>query len=675
MAQPSNRHLGPRRLRLSRFQFYGMVICVLLILCIQTTRLIRLLPPVAHDGEHAVDAVESMDASSAVSAIVEAYRDVARDNVEGQITTWNNIVGLASDQYYVDAAGRVPIRSSARSLAKESPQTKATVDDDIIWDHESDIPTYFQGLMSRCSVSNFTYHGCFGYLHSLAADPRCTTSLDSRYTCNGGERREASRSAGDVIRNHLTNDTVNVIVIGAGPVGLLLANALSHPGGVRPPGAQGGVRTRVLVFENRVVKSGLEGRKRPYTRDWPTELRNRYFTAGGAVDPRIRRFFQLIFEGNFVLFPVYIIETLLLLSCRDRSVRFVYGDYGDYADALTGVRNAIVFDATGHRLDLVGRQDGDDPYDENRGAPHRPVPMAAMNTANMSRSRKTNSQWYQEDADGNAKFTEFIVGRNATVLVAKRESAAGLVKYPINRANGHPFQIHYLKMYRLWSGVDDQAFRWYSQGGNTQAWNESFNTEENLVCRDACNMTACDIRKLKWNRISMMCSVARWYDWGRMMDRPRKDIMAALRQISLEDALFSTSVSFLSLLPGQANAFADLYKGKRGVEMPLTDINIEALLADPVFQTNSINKWLRLVSKSAANDQRDPIFALVAYRPFIYPDPVIPPVSLSPTLARLGAPVLRIGDSLFTGDPNSANGLSHHVKSISQFSRSLCCAE
>ncbi|EJK73342.1 hypothetical protein THAOC_05039 [Thalassiosira oceanica] len=482
-----------------------------------------LLPPVAHDGEHAVDAVESMDASSAVSAIVEAYRDVARDNVEGQITTWNNIVGLASDQYYVDAAGRVPIRSSARSLAKESPQTKATVDDDIIWDHESDIPTYFQGLMSRCSVSNFTYHGCFGYLHSLAADPRCTTSLDSRYTCNGGERREASRSAGDVIRNHLTNDTVNVIVIGAGPVGLLLANALSHPGGVRPPGAQGGVRTRVLVFENRVVKSGLEGRKRPYTRDWPTELRNRYFTAGGAVDPRIRRFFQLIFEGNFVLFPVYIIETLLLLSCRDRSVRFVYGDYGDYADALTGVRNAIVFDAT--------------------WAPAGPGRPAGW-------SRK--------------KFTEFIVGRNASVLVVKRESAAGLVKYPINRANGHPFQIHYLKMYRLWSGVDDEAFRrvWDSQGGNTQVWNESFNTEENLLCRDACNVTACDVRK--WNSISMMCSVARWYDWGRMMDRPRKDIMAALRQISLEDALFSTSVSFLSLLPGQANAFADLYEGPTG---------------------------------------------------------------------------------------------------------------
>ncbi|EJK59743.1 hypothetical protein THAOC_19996, partial [Thalassiosira oceanica] len=625
--------------------------------------LIRLLPsPEAHGGEHVVDAVESMDASSAVSAIVEAYRDVARDNVEGQITTWNNIVGLASDQYYVDAAGRVPIRSSARSLAKESPQTKATDDDDIIWDHESDIPTYFQGLMSRCSVSNFTYHGCFGYLHSLAADPRCTTSLDSRYTCNGGERREASRSAGDVIRNHLTNDTVNVIVIGAGPVGLLLANALSHPGGVRPPGAHGRVRTRVLVFENRVVKSGLEGRKWPYTRDWPTELRNRYFTAGGAVDPRIRRFFRLIFEGNFVLFPVYIIETLLLLSCRDRSVRFVYGDYGDYADALTGVRNAIVFDATGHRLDLVGRQDGDDPYDENRGAPNRPAPTAAMNTTNMSRSRK--------------KFTEFIVGRNASVLVVKRESAAGLVKYPINRANGHPFQIHYLKMYRLWSGVDDEAFRrvWEFQGGNTQVWNESFNTEENLLCRDACNVTACDVRK--WNSISMMCSVVQWNDWGRMnrVDRPRKDIMAALRQISLEDALFSTSVSFLSLLPGQANAFADLHEGKRGVEMPLTDINIEAMVADPVFQTNSIEKWLRLVSKNA-NDQREPIFALVAYRPFIYPDPVIPPVSLSPTLARLGAPVLRIGDSLFTGDPNSANGLSHHVKSISQFSRSLCCAE
>ena len=104
--------------------------------------------------------------------------------------------------------------------------------------------------------------------------------------------------------------------------------------------------------------------------------------------------------------------------------------------------------------------------------------------------------------------------------------------------------------------------------------------------------------------------------------------------------------------------------------MPLRDINLEALLADPVFQTNSIDKWLRLVRENAS-DQRAPMFALVAYRPFIYPDPVIPPVSLSPTLARLGAPVLRIGDSLFTGDPNSANGLSRHVRLVSHFSRSL----
>ena len=650
--------------RRSRSKWRGVIVVIgiiscLLILC--QYRLISLLhrspPPLAYDD----DAEGSTDdASPAVSAIVEAYREAVKHYVKKQIITWNNIVGLASDKYTVrrrtDDVDDVPaVRSGARSLAKESPQTTAT-HNDIIWDHESDIATYFQELMSRCSVSNFTYLGCFGYLHSLAADPRCTTSLDSRYTCDGGEVREASRSAEDVIRDHLTDDadTVNIIVIGAGPVGLLLANALSNPGGVRPPGG-GRVRTRVLVFENRVVKSGQEGRKRPYTRDWPTELHTPYFDAGGGADPRISSFFRLIFEEDYATVPIYAIETLLLLSNRDRGVRFIYGDYGDYADALAGVRKAIVFDATGHRLDLVGR-DGDDPYDEGREAPHHAAPMDAADTINLSIENK--------------KFREFVVGRNATVLVAEHESAAGLVKYPINRANGHPFQIHYLKMYRLWSKIEDEAFLrvWWYRGRNARVWNESFNTEENLFCRDACNVTACDVWNDESKRIWKMCSVATRYDWKN--HKPREDITTALSRVALEDALFATSVSFLSLLPGQANAFADLHKGKRGVEMPLKDINLEALLADPIFQTNSIDKWLRLVRENAS-DQRAPMFALVAYRPYIYPDPVIPPVSLSPTLARLGAPVLRIGDSLFTGDPNIANGLSRHVRLVSHFSQGV----
>merc|ERR1712115_24333 len=184
------------------------------------------------------------------------------------------------------------------------------------------------------------------------------------------------------------------------------------------------------------------------------------------------------------------------------------------------------------------------------------------------------------------------------------------------------------------------------------------------------NSTRCNVQNVplkSWGKKSKMCSIATWYDWKQNITRP--DIKAALNKIPLEDELFGTSVSFLSLSPSQANTFANLHEGRR-VEIPLRDLNLEAMLADPVFQTNSIDKWLRFISVHA-NNRTDPLFSLVTYYPFIYHDPVIPPLSIAPPLNRLNAPVLRIGDSQFKGDPNSANGLSHHAKAIHRLSKRL----
>ena len=49
-------------------------------------------------------------------------------------------------------------------------------------------------------------------------------------------------------------------------------------------------------------------------------------------------------------YTINVWETLLLLSCRDLGVKFVYGDIEDFEKYLKALDNLIMFDASGHRL-------------------------------------------------------------------------------------------------------------------------------------------------------------------------------------------------------------------------------------------------------------------------------------------------------------------------------------
>lgn len=181
--------------------------------------------------------------------------------------------------------------------------------------------------------------------------------MDSRTDCGGAER-PALPDGAVLGPGHLADDTVNVVIVEAGLVGLYLANALTEVNVVlRTYGTDGtSPEIRTVVFEKRVT---ADGRKKPYSRTFVTGVSPREHMIG-AIDGRVTDESSALFgEDGSTFFPVNFWETLLLLSNRDRGIKLIYGDVDDYAHLLARVPNLLVVDAAGHRLRPLDRG-GDD---------------------------------------------------------------------------------------------------------------------------------------------------------------------------------------------------------------------------------------------------------------------------------------------------------------------------
>ena len=301
-----------------------------------------------------------------VDTLISEYRKIVAESVEYQTASWFRYAG----------AYRVPDEPKAFSTTKTMKQqnrrrTTAVApvleDEAMIWDDERDIPKYFDRLISSCRKVHSDSFGenCLQFLHGLVNKARCTVRLDSRTTC----RHHDGSLLGQVPvasilgpNQHFSADSINVVIIGSGPVGLYLANALTQipalyrqaksdddDEGIFPP-------IRIVVFDDRLLS---EGHKKPYSRLWMTGI-NIGERRTLSMDPRIHEFFStLMTENEMVSLPINVWETILLLSCRDMGVKFVYGEIQEYEDYLVDVPNLVMFDATGHRLQPLQRG-GDD---------------------------------------------------------------------------------------------------------------------------------------------------------------------------------------------------------------------------------------------------------------------------------------------------------------------------
>ena len=264
--------------------------------------------------------------------------------------------------------------------------------DDIEWDHEDETAKYFDKLISSCSKSkskslHLTLQALLGHITSLSLSATMYNCFDSRVSCS-----DARNSSFDIypiagtnntdsdgrwqekgekmIKKHLAPNTLNIVILGAGPTGLALANALTElqfenatsPWHIENRGKHANTNVLILLFENRLENSksntSVPGRKKPYERNWITDIDRKFFIDEYTFDTRLKKVLKNIHElQEIVALPINALETLLLLSNRDRShvVKVLYDDFQKYRDVLKETQNMIVFDATWHRLNPLQR--------------------------------------------------------------------------------------------------------------------------------------------------------------------------------------------------------------------------------------------------------------------------------------------------------------------------------
>lgn len=121
---------------------------------------------------------------------------------------------------------------------------------------------------------------CLDRLRNIVYEPRCTARYDSRIECNGqqvtgaavsktksftGQQQPAPQPpvTHELVKEHFGNDSLGVVILGAGPIGLMLANALA----VLPLWEAEGEESVFPPIKMLVMESGADapGLKRTYT--------------------------------------------------------------------------------------------------------------------------------------------------------------------------------------------------------------------------------------------------------------------------------------------------------------------------------------------------------------------------------------------------------------------------
>lgn len=153
--------------------------------------------------------------------------------------------------------------------------------------------------------------------------------------------QDSFADSGDRLQKDLSDaisgDALNIVIIGAGCIGLALANGLKH---------SLGPRVNVLVIESRVYEKHI---KRPYCRQWLTHIPVNMFD--GIFDPDVTKILRQFGNNGYMGATLDLFETLLMLSSKKLGVRF----YFDNAYDLSFIKESdthLVFDATGGRLTI-----------------------------------------------------------------------------------------------------------------------------------------------------------------------------------------------------------------------------------------------------------------------------------------------------------------------------------
>ncbi len=142
-------------------------------------------------------------------------------------------------------------------------------------------------------------------------------------------------SLGGVQKILFKEDQLNVIIIGAGPCGLYLSNALKH---------QLRHNINILVLDNHCNESHL---KKPFSRRWLSHLQMSYFDK--YFDSNMKKLANNFGKDGCIGLPINVIEVLLLISAKELGVNFYFDQKFDFLE-LNNSMVDLVFDASGGKI-------------------------------------------------------------------------------------------------------------------------------------------------------------------------------------------------------------------------------------------------------------------------------------------------------------------------------------
>ena len=128
---------------------------------------------------------------------------------------------------------------------------------------------------------------------------------------------------------------INIIIIGSGITGLFLANTIKH---------QLGSLINILVLDNRSHKINT---LKTFDRSWLTYLPS--YILQRFTPSNISELLECFGVDKKIGLPINIIETILMLSCKDQGVNFYFSPKIDYSK-LNNKNITLFFDATGGRI-------------------------------------------------------------------------------------------------------------------------------------------------------------------------------------------------------------------------------------------------------------------------------------------------------------------------------------
>jgi hypothetical protein len=702
------------------------------------------------------EATTEVSTEKFLDLFLDAYKETVNEVVNLQTNVWNYIPSYI---HFEDSKtegtcdyikSNIPTFERRRATAEaNNKSTKsvstATTEESSIkppengfqFDNEDDIDRYFSQLAKSCSqvigdgtddseIDRFETE-CFDFLHSLTYDPRCTTRFDSRTKCSNVESTTTAlmKTPKEIIEEHfLTTDaSLNIIIQGAGPVGLMLANALTmlqqrhthqHEQEKKIP------PIRVLLLDTRADAPGL---KSPYTRNWQANLDLRHFNHG-ITDPRLVKVFASLTEFNpdfnledndidenpeFTL-PTNIIETLLLLSNRDNDdIRFLFGiNPLDLVDDLQDIPNLVLVDATGHRIEPLKRGAACD--DDKHDGDHNEVVSSNISTNNDDHSVIHNFRppahepfpWERDAWEtGNSNITDFYELDTFRFDFTKgyeflEEHGHGLhvarnndILYPIDKETGAPISVSWLDIHgaskfirELRIDEDDVVFSYlYPDNGDFCGYclprvkNYLAERKELYYCEEFCrtgyfsssmSLIREDVRSLifdgRFNKTFAYYSDKGWFPTLGWSLNP-SEILISLTQKILRDHGYSDNPAGMP--------FRDFYPALQHT----IDTNNKLQKAMPEKDLKIV-EVLRRISASDTGGENWPTVTLYTQRPFIYTEGIKKKKKLNECVSDNscnlgdyldGSPMIRIGDSFTTGDGLKGSGLYNHATMVGIF--------